>query len=240
MAAPTFVSYTATAFSFHPSQGAQATASISVQNGDILVAVSGTSDSQVSTTSVSGGSLTWTQQQVISVASDCFASVWTTTATSSTSFTVTFTPSGTNGSVDFGGAVYVFRNASVGASNKANTTGSGAPSVNLTTTQANSAIVVFNADFTAVDGTTRTWRSNAGTLTEKTYFRDATQYTVYSGYHADSGSVGTYACGLTVPSTQAYAIIALEVKGSGPTQDQLWPAMQQLSAMGGMIGRRIL
>lgn len=187
------------------------TASFSVQTGDVLVAVGATSDQSVTLT-VSGGSLTWTQQQVVNVASNCWVAVWTAIATSSTSFAVTFTRSA-SADVFYGGNVLIFRGSSgVGASAKTNTTG--APSLNLTTTAANSAIVVATADWNAVDGASRTWRTGAGALSEVSYFRDASQYTLYAGYHADAGAVGSKTVGLSAPAGQRYAIVAVEVKGT--------------------------
>jgi hypothetical protein len=177
----------------------------------VLVAVGATSDNGV-TLAVSGGSLTWTQRQVVSVASNCWVSVWTATATSSTSFAVTFTRTGAT-SVFYGGNVLTFRgSAGVGASAKTNSTG--APSLSLTTTAASSAIIVANADWNAVDGASRTWRTGAGTLSEVSYFRDSAQYTLYAGYHADAGAAGSKTLGLTAPTGQKYAIVAVEVQGS--------------------------
>jgi hypothetical protein len=86
--------------------------------------------------------------------------------------------------------------------------------LNLTTTAANSTIVVANADFTAGTGA-RTWRTGAGALTETTFATVAAAYTVYGGYHADAGPIGTYAVGLTAPS-QTYSIAAVEIKSSVP------------------------
>ena len=95
--------------------------------------------------------------------------------------------------------------------------GSGAPTLNLTTTQANSAIVVANVDWTAVDGASRVWRTNAGMFKSRPIQFVSPNYTVYGGYHADAGALGTYAVGLSAPSTQRYVIGAVEVKGSTRT-----------------------
>jgi hypothetical protein len=70
-------------------------------------------------------------------------------------------------------------------------------------------------DWSAQDGTSRTWRNNVGSaVVEKTYYRDALKYAVYGGYHADCGAAGTYAVGLSAPVSMAYSIAAVEVKGS--------------------------
>ena len=189
------------------------TPSFSVNSGDTLVAVGVTSDNSVTLTISSSTSVTWTQQQVVSVASYCYVSLWTAPVTSTGSMTVTVTRSSAQ-VVLYGVNVLTFSASDgVGASAKTNVS-SGAPTLNLTTTQANSAIVVVNADWNSSDGASRTWRSNAGSLTEQTYFRDSSQYTVYAGYHADAGSVSTYAVGLSAPGSQKYSIAAVEIKGT--------------------------
>jgi hypothetical protein len=62
----------------------------------------------------------------------------------------------------------------------------------------------------AVGTGARTWRANAGALTETTYSA-ATNMTVYGGYHADAGPIGTYAVGLSLPVGQTYSIAAVEI-----------------------------
>lgn len=212
MAAPTFIQEAETAWNVNTTP--KTTASFAVQVNDILVAIGVTADTSttLSTPTNSGTALTWTLQQSIVVSSYCSTYVWTTTASTAESITVSFARGGVSNL--FGGNVLTFRGSDgVGASAKTNVT-TGAPTLNITTTQANSAVVVVNGDWNAVDGATRTWRENAGSLTEVTYFRDSANYTVYGGYHSDSGATGTYAVGLSAPSGQAYSIIAVEVKGS--------------------------
>jgi hypothetical protein len=91
---------------------------------------------------------------------------------------------------------------------------SGAPSLSITTTQDNSAIVVANGDWNATDGASRTWRTAGSSATENTYFRDSTRYTAYGAYHADAGTAGGKTVGLSAPGGQKYSIIAVEVKGT--------------------------
>lgn len=212
MPAPTFVTEVETAW--NSSTTPKTTASISVQVGDILIAYAAkdANSDNLSTPTNSGTALTWTLQQSVDTASRCEVRIWTATATAAESITVSFASTGGAGEW-FGGAVQVWRSSDgVGASAAANAAGS-APTLNITTTQANSAIAVLNADWEGADGASRAWRANAGTLTETTYFHELNRYTVYAGYHADAGSIGTYAVGLTTPS-QTYAIVAVEIKGS--------------------------
>lgn len=220
MATPTFIQE-AEVTSWGTSTSPKTTGSFSVNANDVLVAIAATDDQAASISSVAGGSLTWTAQQTVNVASFCQATIWTAVVDTGKSMTVTFTKAGT-GAAFFGGNVLTFRGSDgVGASNKTN--GSGAPSLSLTTTQPNSAIVVINTDWNAL-ATARTWRTGAGALTEQTYQATA-NYTVYGGFHADAGAAAAYTVGLTAPTGQAYAIAAVEVKGTasggGATQQDL-------------------
>ncbi len=217
MSAPTFVSATATVFN---GTGNKTTGSISVTAGDLLIGIMYDSDYQSGTpgrsrtqTISDTGTNSWTSKQLIQVNSYTKLQIWTATAAATTSITVTFGHSGGTNLVECGGIAYVFRSATEGASAKTNVAGPAAPTLDLTTTQDNSAVVVANGDWDAVDGASRTWRTVDGTLTEEAYQLVASEYTVYGGYHADSGAIATNAVGLTAPSTQKYSIIAMEVKG---------------------------
>ena len=221
MAAPTFIQEAETAWT--STSSTRVTGTFTVVQDDILVAMWACENNGKSVSiSNSGTAFTWTSQQEVSVTDYCRVRVYTAPASVGQSMTVTFTTTGGLNEAH-GGNVFTFRDASaVGASSKTNVA-SGAPTLNLTTTQPNSAIIVFNGDWNAVDGTNptpgRTWRTGAGTLTEQTYFRDSARYTVYGGYHADAGATGTYAVGLTAPTGQKYAIVAVEVKGIASAAD---------------------
>lgn len=210
---PTFISETETAWNSTTSP--KTTASISVNNGDVLVAFSVVEDHAASV-SIAGGSLTWTLQQEVNITNFTRVFIWTTTATSTTSFTVSFTRTAT--ARFFGGNVFVFRGSDgVGASNKTNTTGT--PSLTLTTSFANSAIVVVNGDWSGQDGTSRTWLTvnsitpSSGAGTELTYFRDAAHYATYGAYYTNAGTATGKTVGLSAPGTQTYSIVAVEVRG---------------------------
>lgn len=217
--APTFIQEAETSWTTDADVTASvATGSFTTQTGDILVAYAVTSNYDNTLTlsiSNSGTVQSWTQRQVVAVANYTWVSVWTATASVDQSMIVTVTRNSDPGTaILYGVNVLTFRGSDgVGASAKTNVA-SGAPTLDLTTTQANSAIVLVDGDWNAVDGASRTWRTNAGSLTEQTYFRDATQYVVYGGYHADVGAIGTYAVGLSAPGAQKYSIVAVEVKGT--------------------------
>lgn len=225
MAAPTFVQEAEVTFG--TSAVAATTGTFDVLSGDVLVAVGISEDSSYALTiSNNSTALTWTEQQQVNVASNTRVYIWTTVmAAGRTGLTVTASQAGFG---THGLNVLTFRGSDgVGASNK--TTGSGGPSLGLTTTQANSAIVIGNGDWNAIDGTTRTWRTVGAPATEQTYFRDSAHYTTYVGYHADAGTAAAKTIGLSAPVGQAYAIAAVEVKGSAGGGGVV---VKQLSALG--------
>lgn len=187
------------------------TASFNVQVGDVLVAYSSVENGSQAALSISGGSLTWTlRQSVHTGGGDADVSIWTAVANANTAMTVTFTAGNTN--VQYGGNVLTFRNSGgVGASSA--TSAVGGPNLNLTTTQANSAIVFVSGDWNAVNGSSRTYRTGAGAFTEQTYSYTNSRYTVYGGYHANAGAIGTYAVGVSAPTGQRFSIAAIEIKG---------------------------
>lgn len=211
----TFISTTATAFNSTTSP--KTTSSISVNSGDILVAIGMcvNTNSGNFTLGVSGGSLTWTNQQEISESLYAPVALWTATASSTTSITVSFTNSDAE---RFGGIVYVIRGSSggVGASAKTNVS-SGAPSLALTTTVNGSWIITASADWNAGTGS-RTWRTinsitpTGGNNLERLYSNDPSQGTYYSGYWNGVGTAGSKTTGLSAPGSQKYSIIALEIK----------------------------
>lgn len=215
------------------------TINVTVQTGDVLIVVGQAEGYDTATPvaiTVSGGGLTWTSLQTIAVNDYGYVRLYHATATSNSTFDITLTA--TNASSGYtlywGGSVKIFRGSDgVGNSVKTNVS-SGAPTVNITTTQANSSISVFNNDWNSVDGASRTWRTGAGSFTETTYFRDPARYAVYSGYHADAGAIGTQTVGLSAPSGQKYSIVAVEVKGSagGGAIDLAGDAQTQATATG--------
>ncbi len=236
MAAPTFVSENETVW--NSSTDPKTTGSISVQAGDILVAISGAEGADGTTTCViSGGSLTWTVRQEVDVNDYAHVQVATATAASTTSITVSADWEGFPGGREWRGLnVLVFRASDgIGASAQENGTDTGGtdePSLSITTTQANSAIVVANGDWNATDGASRTWRTGAGTATEVTYFRDSSHYAAYGAYHADAGTAEAKTVGLSAPSGQKYSIVAVEVKGTASSSLTASPGVGSLTITG--------
>lgn len=221
MPAPTFIQEAETAW--NSTTTPKTTASFAVQTGDVLVAIGVIADSNGvdDNLTVSGGGLVWTvpTNGRVKVSSYTGAVIYTATATSATSITVSFASAGSP-SAWFGGNVLTFRGSTgVGQSAKTNVL-SGAPSVGITTTGANSAIVAVSGDWNAADGTVRTWLTvnsitpTVGNSLEVTYFRDAAQYTTYGAYWNDAGSAGAQTVGLSAPGSQKYSITAVEVLGT--------------------------
>lgn len=189
------------------------TTSVTVANGDGLVVVGVVSDQGATLATPTGGGLTYTLQQSIVVSAYCAVYVWTALSSSSQTFTLSMSRAAGDNTLIWGYSALRFSSVSaIGASSKTNVS-SGAPSLGLTTTGANSVVVTVNGDWNAADGTSRTWRTVNVSATETTYFRDASAYTVYVAYYTDSGSAGAKTTGLSAPSGQKYAIISVEVQG---------------------------
>lgn len=203
MSAPTFV---AEQFdTWNTTRDTKTSGAFNVSTGDVIVAFAQDDDNLADLVVSWTGTGTWTRQQLVQVSAFAALSVWTVVAGASASVTVQATNA-------FGLAVLQFSGSDgVGNSSKTNVA-SGAPTLNLTTTQINSAVVVANIDWVAGSGASRTWRANFGPLTETT-FVETGGATVYGGYHANAGAVGTQAVGLSAPGSQKYSIVAVEIKG---------------------------
>lgn len=214
MPAPILISYTAT--STFITTTTPKTVSITVKTGDIIV-VAGVSEAADATLSTPTDTVnTYAAQETVDSAgtNEAVAMLWTTTATTDASLTVSGARTG--GAREYGFGVWVWRQGSIGAhaSNGPNGGTAGAPSQALTTGAASSALCVAVADWNAADGTTRTWRTvNGAAAIENSYQRDAAAYTIYLGYHPDAGVAGSKTVGLTAPSTQKFSMVALEILG---------------------------
>lgn len=208
MSSPAFVQEFETVWNTNTSPK---TAPVFVQAGDVLCIVASSEDDGTTINTPTGGGLTYTLAQSIIVVDFSTLYTWTTTPVASDqSYTLSVT---STGSQFWGFNCLRFSGCSgVGASSKTNVA-SGAPALNITTTQDNSTVVVANSDWAAVDGVSRVWKANAGVLNEKTYNRVVGQYATYNGCHLDAGVIGTYDVGLTAPGAQKYSIIAVELKG---------------------------
>lgn len=209
MAAPTFVaSYTSGEITASPT-----TVSVTAAVGDLLLVFGMPADSARTMSTPTGGTgITWT----LLTSSVGFASfgnmyVWSGTATTAQTFTLSATSNTTGPSID----ILVERwsghggTGTFGVGHAANA----APSLALTTTGANSGISVANIDWVPVSGASRVWRTTAGALTEDLYLLGSGG-AYYGGHHPDVGAAGAKTVGLSAPTGQSYNIAAVEVLGT--------------------------
>lgn len=191
--------------------------SLAVTAGDWIV-VSGIDEAAAGTLAlaIEGGGLTWEQKLLEKAASGVYAIAWAAKATSTTTITIKVKASGIHefGSIGRWGFNALLFRGSEGIGEVKVARGSGEPSMAITTKQENSALVVFNGDFAAKVGTTRTWRTGAGAFTEQTFAEASGAYGVYGGFHASAAAAGAKTVGLTKPTGQTYTIFAVEVKGT--------------------------
>ncbi len=216
MAAPLFIaSYT----SDYSTMGVTKTATVTTQPGDLLVVYAASEGGGYTFTTPTGNGVTFTLQQSVAINNQwCNAYIWSGIDLVGGS---NWTLSGTWGgpTTHWGLTCLVFRNSSgVGASTGFNVD-SALPSLNLMSTKDNSAVVVLNADWYGVDGTSRAWLTvNGITPTsvngkEIDYTFVSAIYTVYGAYYNDVGVIGSDTFGLSAPSGQKYSMVVLEVKG---------------------------
>lgn len=189
------------------------------QTSDVVVACSVMETGETRDLAQSGTNVSLGVQQTVDVSSYCEVEVSAGVVASGGTTSVSFSMGPSTG-YNWGGNALTFRGSDgIGASSKTNVS-SGAPSLDLSTTQDNSAIVVVVGDWNAADGSSRTWRTvnsitpTSGNGLEVTYYRGSTTYTVYIAYYSDAGAAGTKTVGLSAPSGQKYSIVALEVKGA--------------------------
>lgn len=224
MAAPSFIQE-AEATTWANATTPKTTASFNVVLNDILVAFAVAASWNQGALSISSNNgLVWTPQQTIYLNNYTALALWTAVADTTEAMTVSFASTVKDGGSDmwFGGNCLTFRDSDgVGATTKTNAT-TAAPTLNVTTTQDNSALVVVVGDWNATDGASRAWRAiNSITPTaangyERSYHRDSSNYGAYGAYYPDAGSIAVKAVGLTAP-TMKYSIATVEVKGTAGT-----------------------
>lgn len=213
MPPPTFV----TAYVGPTPSSAPGTTSVTVAIGDTLVVYAGTGDSTLTLNPPSGGSpaLTWTSRSPqVGTASTSNMYMWT-SAPSTTAQTFNLAVTKLAGSTSFFWGYVALRFSlvtGIGASTSTHITGTGAPTLNIATTQPHTAVVVGDVDFVPASGTAA-WRTNAGAFTAESSQFVASNMGLYGGFHADVATPATYAVGMTAPSGQTYSIIATELYG---------------------------
>lgn len=194
--------------------------SVTTQAGDIIVVYGGGENQTVTLSTPTGNSLSFTLQQSVVTTSFASAYLWTATdSTGGSNWTLSCTSSGGG---QWGFTCYVFRGSlGIGSSSKANVATS-APTLTFSTTSNYSALVAFNSDWNAQNGSTRTWRTvnsitpSSGNGYEIDYAFSSGVWTAYGAYYPNAGAAGSVNVGLTVPSNQTWSLIAVEVLG-GPS-----------------------
>lgn len=209
------------------------TVSVTTQAGDYVVVYGGGENSGMILATPSGNSISFDLQASVVTSGFGTAYIWSGQDTAGgTNWTLTVTSvSGTN---HWGFTALVFRNiGGIGLASASNIdsagTGTPLPSLTLTTSQADSSIVVFNVDFNAFyggDGISRSltatdyyrhWATvnniapTPGNTMELDYTFNSNTYTVYGGIYADVGAVGTKSVGFTFPDHQTSSLVALEI-----------------------------
>ena len=187
------------------------TASLTVQAGDLIVVKVASGGPKTTLNAPTGGGLTFQlQQSIVGVTNQANAYVWTSQSPSSQTFTLSIALPAGGGGAAWSFEAKVWRNHN-GVGTSAKRYGTATAGLSVTTTAPDSVIEVLNADWAGVNGSTRTWLTGAGALTETSYQRNANWDAFYGGHHADVTAVGTYTVGLSAPSGQHPSTIALEV-----------------------------
>ena len=216
MAAPLFI---AAYSSNYAAIATVKTTTVTTQPGDLLVVYAASENGTSTIGTPTGNGVVLTLNQSVTLGTQWSnAYIWSgIDSVGGTNWTLTSNYGGTG--VYWGMTCLVFRNSSgVGASTSGNVNAA-LPTLNLTSTQDNSAVVVLSADWNGLDGTSRAWLTvNSITPTnangkEIDYTFVSTVYTVYGAYYNDVGAIGSNTFGLSAPTGQRYSMVALEVKG---------------------------
>ncbi len=213
MAAPNFVAEYPTSFNSDTTPKT-AMSAVSINSNDVIVLVSASENYLGVTGETENGAGSFTNQKVFNASDYCYTRASTYIAPANETLTTIVTRSGAI--AYFGGNSVIFSGSSGIGASAINNGASGTPSVSITTTQANSAIVVIATDWNAATGSqTFTSSGGAGSPTALTGFPgDNSHYGVAIAYYADAGSAGAKTVGMSAPTGQKWTIAAVEVKGS--------------------------
>lgn len=115
--------------------------------------------------------------------------------------------------------------------------GSGAPSANITTAAAASAVSWVSADVGSIDPATKAYRLSA---TEDGLFdghvgANSVHYFAHAGSGAGVGAAGTYAMGMTAPGGQTWVLAGIEIQGASGVSQAISAASESDSAI--VLGR---
>jgi hypothetical protein len=155
--------------------------------------------------------VTFTQRQVDSTASSCWAGLYTGVVNTGGAITVTSTPTTANSRMHGGVAVVCpaadgYSLAATPNSVDSHNAGPATPSATINDATG-SLLVACNGDWNAVDGASRAY---LGTVAEDSYVRNATAATFYFWHQTAVGPTSD-TIGLSTPGGQRYTVLAVEV-----------------------------
>ena len=186
--------------------GTKATGSVSWQAGDVLVILGAVgSNSAIPTPTATG--LTFTGGTPIAAGSTCWVNHWSATAASSGSDVITSTGSASSG---WGMAVWVWR-GSEGTGGRV-TAADTSKTVDLTRTQAESAVLVLIADFAADGVGGYSWTPAVDT--ERWAAQLTPSYDLFVGEWLDEDAAGTTTYGVVVGGAGVHSRLAIEILGA--------------------------
>lgn len=188
------------------------TASVTVAAGDFLVIGGCSGNSAQIMSTPTGGGLTYTfgNSSGVSISTLNSVDLFSASAPAAQTFTMTRTIS-PNNTTDWGFTVYRFTGVKQAGANVSNSNSTAsAPSGNLTTGVANSAIVMIDTDFNNNAGAS-TYLTGAGSFSETTHISTGPG-AIWAGYYLNAGAAGTYTVGMSAPSNQKWAMVALELQ----------------------------
>ena len=193
------------------------TPSFTPATGEIIVlkAIAEDFSMPLGTPTASGGGIAWTKQ-VENSTSKSYQSLWTGTVTVGGSAITVSVPTASANNSYHSMVVERWTGAALGGTpNSVLLSGSGAPSTTITTVQINSVVSWMNGDWAAVAPGVPAYRS--GAVQE---FIDDRSTVNYVGYYATqtTAALGVQTIGMTAPSTQNYALMAIEIQGVAGSQ----------------------
>jgi hypothetical protein len=142
------------------------------------------------------------------------AAMWVNTLSSNVQ-SGTLSQARTAGVQPIGFSTVKFSNASIGNQVSGENTAGAAPSIPITTSAANSGILMIIVDWSATAGSP-TWRQVNGqnpTVIVNGAGTAGSTYVVWVAFYADAGAAGAKTVGMTSPSTMTPTHIALEITG---------------------------
>jgi hypothetical protein len=203
---PTRVSHVASSWT---SESSPKTLSVTVQNGDLLIVAAGAEGSG-NNFGISGGSLTWTRRQSSYQSFRADMALWSAQATETTTFSIAVS---NDDNQSWGCAATVWRNHG-GLGNTGVGTGDGDADALFTTASSDSAVVVYIADYNAIDGAGRVYHQVNGAPTELLYGRSSNDYTWYGIVYPDTNAAAQYEIGINGMSDQKWTMVVAEIKGT--------------------------